>query len=80
MMNGKEWKKDDGILEFINSEDVRNYLRKIRYEFSPLESAWIVNHSWIYPATDKIRAWEWIVETMPDVDISKEAKKEKPLI
>ena len=80
MMNGKGWKKDDGILEFINSEDVRNYLRKIRYEFSPLESAWVVNHSWLYPATDKIRAWEWIVETMPDVDISKEAKKEKPLM
>lgn len=54
------------IYNFINSKDVRNYLRDIHYQFTTPETAFIVY--WCKHATldKKIEAWQEIIETMPD--------------
>lgn len=53
------------ICEFINSKDVRDYLRKINYQFTAPEAAFVVYWS-KRSVTDKIRAWKEIIHSMPD--------------
>ena len=52
--------------QFVNSPDVREYLRKIRYEFSPAEAAWLVYMSRSATLKEKHAAWQTIIDTMPD--------------
>ena len=30
------------VYKFINSKDIREYLKKINYEFTPVEAAWLI--------------------------------------
>ena len=52
--------------QFVNSPDVREHLRKIRYEFSPAEAAWFVYQSRTATLKEKHEAWQTIIDTMPD--------------
>ena len=57
------------ILKYVNSKDVREYLRSIDYKFSTSEAAWIVNRCIDLPLDDKISAWNEIMNSMPDCNL-----------
>lgn len=54
------------IYRFINSRDIRFYLKKIEYQFNTREAAYVVYQSRSVSLEDKISAWEKIINTMPD--------------
>ena len=54
------------ITRYLNSKDVREYLRKIEYKFTAAEAAWIVDRCEALPFEEKVEAWETIIKTMPD--------------
>ena len=56
------------IYKFINSKDVRNYLKEINYEFTPVETAWLIWQS-TKPLEERHKAWQEMIYTMPDVPI-----------
>ena len=58
--------------QFVNSPDVQKHLRKIRYEFSPAEAAWLVYMSRSATLKEKHAAWQTIIDTMPDDRIETE--------
>ena len=54
--------------QFINSKDIREHLQNLNYQFNAAEAAWLV---WqCREATPKLRfkAWNEIIETMPDME------------
>lgn len=54
------------IYRYLNSRDIREYLRKIKYEFNSVEAAWIIwSCESIKPRT-KVRLWKEIMNTMPN--------------
>ncbi len=57
------------ILRFINSRDVREHLKNIGYEFTPLEAAWLVWQCESITLKEKHAAWQEIIDTMPDCEI-----------
>lgn len=59
------------IYKFINSRDIREYLKNINYNFSTLEVAWIVWKSKYTTLKEKHDAWNEIIATMPDCTIEK---------
>ena len=61
------------IYDFINSSDIREYLQKIDYQFTPTEAAWVIYNCRRLDVTmqDKHSAWDQIIRTMPDEDIPK---------
>lgn len=52
--------------KFINSNDVREYLREIRYPLTVPEAAFIVYWCSGITLEEKIAAWQEIINTMPD--------------
>ena len=54
------------IYSYINSKDVREYLRSIDHKFNAAEAAWIVNRRVGLSLDEKIAAWNEIMDTMPD--------------
>ncbi len=54
------------ITDFINSRDIREYHRKIGYEYDSLEAAWIVYQCHSKTLEEKHAAWRWIINNMPD--------------
>ena len=61
------------IYDFINSSDIREYLQKIDYQFTPTEAAWVIYNCRRLDVTmqDKHSSWDQIIRTMPDEDIPK---------
>ena len=59
------------ILRFINSKDIREHLRSIRYEFNSLETAWLIYQCHDATIDEKHKAWNELIETMPDCPIEK---------
>ncbi len=57
------------ILDFINSNTVREYLKSINYKPDSLTAAFIVWQSKSHTLTEKEKAFEWIIENMPDMPI-----------
>ena len=51
---------------YINSCDIRNHHRKIRYQYNALEAAWLVYWCRHITLEEKHEAWKWIVDNMPD--------------
>lgn len=54
------------ILQFINSKDIRNHLKKINYQFNTLEAAWLIYHSYNHSAYEKFNAYEQLMKEYPD--------------
>lgn len=54
------------ILQFINSNAIRNHLKKINYQFNTLEAAWLIYHSYNYSVYEKFNAYEQLMKEYPD--------------
>lgn len=54
---------------YINSEDIKEYLMSLKYRFNPIEASWLVYQSGKHTLEDKIDAWNWIIENMPDCEV-----------
>ena len=57
------------VLEFINSNTVRKHLKSINYKPDSLTAAFIVWQSKSHTLAEKAKAFEWIIENMPDMPI-----------
>ena len=60
---------DMDAFRFINSKDIRNYLEKINYEFTPIEIAWLVYQCFDATQKEKFATWNEIINTMPDCPV-----------
>ncbi len=65
------------FLKFVNSKDIREYLKKIGYVPSPLECAWLVYHNNTATLEERIIAWQYIIDNMPDSKLPN-ISEEKP--
>lgn len=54
------------ICEFVNSKDVRKYLKGIGYEFSTPQAAWLVHRCRGLTMEERHEAWREIIRDMPD--------------
>ena len=61
------------ILRFINSKDIREYLKTINYEFNSLEAAWLIYQCRNATIEEKHAAWRELINTMPDCEIKQAA-------
>ena len=59
------------IFRFINSKDIREHIRSIGYEFNSLEAAWLIYQCHDATIDEKHKAWNELIETMPDCPIEK---------
>lgn len=59
------------VLRFINSKDIRDYLRRTNYEFNSLEAAWLIYQCRDATISEKHKAWNELINTMPDCKIKK---------
>lgn len=57
------------IFRFINSKDIREYLRELQYQFTVPEAAFLIFMSRIVPLKEKFDAWQEIINTMPDCSL-----------
>ena len=57
------------IFQYINSIDIREYLKNIGYNFNPLEAAWLIYQCDNITITEKHAAWTDLIESMPDWSI-----------
>ena len=57
------------ISRFINSTDIRNYHKKIGYEYNSVEAAWLVSQCHSKTLEEKHEAWQWIIDNMTDMEI-----------
>ena len=55
------------IYKFIDSKDIRNYLKEINYKFEPLEAAWVVWQNASRTLDEKHNAWQESIDAMPDI-------------
>ena len=55
-------KIQDEYNEFINSKDIRDYLKAIHYVFSLEETSWLIFQCNSLSLEDKIREWEYLIE------------------
>lgn len=60
---------DMDAFRFINSKDIRNYLKKINYEFTPIEIAWLIWRCEHITLKEKQNAWQEMIDTMPDLPV-----------
>ena len=56
------------IFKFINSRDIREYLKQIKYEFTPQQMAWLIYYSNKTTLQEKYDAWNELIETTPDCE------------
>ena len=54
------------IFRFINSKDIRKYLRELQHQFTVPEAAFLIYMSRTVPLKEKFHAWQEIINTMPD--------------
>lgn len=57
------------ITRFINSKDIRKHLKDIGYKFNSLEAAWLIYQCRDATIKEKHKAWQELIETMPDCRI-----------
>ena len=60
------------ILGYIDSKDIRKYLKEKEHSFNALEAACIVNNCNTVSIEKKHKAYKWIIKHMPDCDIKKD--------
>ena len=56
---------------YINSKDIREYLRSTGYTFNSLETAWLIYQCKSMTINEKHEAWNELIATMPDCRIEK---------
>ena len=60
---------NETILNYINSKDIRNHLRLVGYQFTSLETAWLIFQCESLTLSEKHEAWNDLISTMPDMSI-----------
>lgn len=55
--------------QYINSPDIRDFLREKAYELSPLECAYLVYQSMNHTLEEKFKAWEWLIANTEDCSV-----------
>ncbi len=63
------------VYKFINSKDIREYLKKINYEFTPVEATWLIWQCEHVTLKEKQNAWQKMIDTMQDCPIDCSFKK-----
>lgn len=61
--------KELDIYEYINSVDMEQYLRNMNYLFTAPEAAFIVYQSEKFTLNEKMKAWQAIIDTIPDCSV-----------
>ncbi len=64
------------VLDYINSKDIAKHLKKIDYQFSTPEAAFLVFRSHKYTLDEKIKAWGRIIKEMPDCSMERRMNME----
>ncbi len=59
------------VLRYVNSTDIREHLRKIGYQFSALEAAWLIYQSRNTALEERHEAWKQLIAEYPDCPIPK---------
>lgn len=67
------------IYRFINSTDIANYLKDIRYSFSTLEVAWLIWQCQTATMAERHAAWRELIHTMPDCSVKPRFNREGSL-
>ena len=57
------------ICTYVNSRDIGDYLRKINYEFTSKEAAWLIWQCFSISLEEKHNAWEQLMLELPDYDL-----------
>lgn len=57
------------VYDFVNSKDIREYLRSIEYKFGSLEAAWLIAECKKLSLVKKKAAWLELIDTMPDCPV-----------
>mgnify|MGYP004516004627 CR=1 FL=1 len=57
------------IFKYINSKDIREHLKKINYEFTSLEAAWLIYQCKEISLKEKHEAFNELITNMPDCEI-----------
>ena len=57
------------IFDFIDSKDIKEYLKSIDYQFDALTASWVVWQSRNATYEEKQQAFDEIIKTMPDCEI-----------
>ena len=57
------------ILKSINSNSIKRYLQEIKYEFSPIEAAFIIWQSDFCSMKEKHEAWRWLIENAENENV-----------
>ncbi len=58
------------IYDFINSKAISRYCQEIKHSFTPLQAAYFINYSQRHTLAEKHKAFQWVMETMPDDEIA----------
>lgn len=58
------------IFRFINSRDIREYLKSRNYPFTSLEAAWLIYQCRCATIKEKHEAWQELIQTMPDCAVA----------
>ena len=58
------------IFRFINSRDIREYLKNRNYPFTSLEAAWLIYQCRCATIKEKHEAWQELIQTMPDCAVA----------
>lgn len=69
------------IIKFINSKDIANHLKKINYQFSPLEAMYLIHTSRKISLDEKHEAYKELIKLSPDcvVDERRSDLKTQPM-
>ena len=64
---------------FINSKDIRNYLREISYKFTPLEVSWLIYQCRSLSLAEKHKEWHYLIDNTKDMAFDTSESKEDSL-
>jgi len=59
------------IYRYINSVDIAKHLKKIGYQFSPVEKAWLIWQCKTATMAERHRAWDELISTTSDCAVEK---------
>lgn len=57
------------VYTFIKSDAIRRHCQEIHHSFTPLQTAYLINNSHELTLAEKHKAFQWMMETMPDEEI-----------
>ena len=57
------------IYDFMNSAAISRHCRDTGHQFTPLETAYLINSSQKHTLTEKQQAFRWVIEHMPDDEL-----------